>query len=1043
MASNAGPTEQQKRRRRWVRAWLPWIAIPLLALPAIWPFLRAGLPLSADGTLHLLRLVALDHNMQQGMFYPRWMPELFLGYGYPLLNFYGPATYYAGEALHLLGLGHAYALMGVFILSIVTAGYGAYLMAADMFDEQDPGLRPWPGLAAAVAYMYAPYFLTNVYMRGALGEVGAQALIPWIFWSFRRLLRAPRPARYILPAALSLGGLAATHNITLLWIPLLLLAYIGVIWWREKSSNRLAWALTGGAAAMGVSAFFWLPLIGERGYLSSVAFDIAATYMGENAWTWANFLDLHIPFDYTLSIPFQLGLAQLILAVAGFALLRRRTAEWWFWAAVALLAMLGVSQLALPLWMNSEILLIAQFPWRLLSVISLPLALLAGGIVTRLQHGPRLALASVILLILIMINNRPLPGQIATLIADGRNLGVANVTQFEADTRAYGASSSSEFMPRWASDSVFSPLPPADPNEPTPAIRLDAASPFRIDALIDAPAATTLRFSNFYFPGWRATLNGTPVATRPDDARGLLAVDIPAGEQRLILSWAGTGLQRIADIISLLTLAGLVGLALFAGRKPSGRGLGRGALWAVVPGLLLLFGLTAFFKPPPTGADLQPPAASLENDALQLLGLRTALSRGRYLEVYPYWLVKETPPDLRVAWRLLGADGASYSVGGGRPYFKAVQAANWSPNTLVDDAYQLALPPGLAAGTYQLQVRLGMTDGAPEAEIPAVTVATVALPATSTATLQPALPVDARVGSSAILDGADVRRNGKLLDFSDSRPPVVKPGDRLEYRLYWRAENNGMEENYHAFLHLLDIDQKALFKGDQLPGPVLSPPLLWDAYTAQPDVYWFTVGKDAQPGLYWPNAGLYRFATQERLPVRDATGAALGDRLILPPVKVLNNQSASLNQTVKAAFDGLGALEGYSLALPAGGLQAGDVFTLTVQYNARPGETLAPDYTQFVHLYDPALGMAAQQDSQPRHGGNPTSSWVDGEVIVDEIPLQVSEEAAPGTYRLLFGLYDAQAGGARVPVYGADGQRLENDQVVLAELEVGRTVSAQ
>ena len=253
-------------------------------------------------------------------------------------------------------------------------------------------------------------------------------------------------------------------------------------------------------------------------------------------------------------------------------------------------------------------------------------------------------------------------------------------------------------------------------------------------------------------------------------------------------------------------------MALFAGRRPSGRGLGRRALWAVVPGLLLLLGLAAFFKPPPSGADLQPPAAPLGNDALQLLGLRARVRDARYLEVYPYWLVRETPPDLRVDWRLLGADGASYAVGGGRPYFKAMDAANWSPNTLVDDAYQLALPEG--------------------------------------------------------------------------------------------------------------------------------------------------------------------------------------------------------------------------------GLRVGDVFTLTVQYKARPGDNPTPDYTQFVHLHDPALGMAAQRDSQPLNGGNPTSSWVDGEVIVDEIPLQVSEEAAPGSYRLLFGLYDAQAGGARVPVYGVDGERLEDDQVVLAELKV-------
>ena len=42
---------------------------------------------------------------------------------------------------------------------IIMAGYGAYLLANDMFDDQAANLRPWPALIAAVAYVYAPYFL--------------------------------------------------------------------------------------------------------------------------------------------------------------------------------------------------------------------------------------------------------------------------------------------------------------------------------------------------------------------------------------------------------------------------------------------------------------------------------------------------------------------------------------------------------------------------------------------------------------------------------------------------------------------------------------------------------------------------------------------------------------------------------------------------------------------------------------------------------------------------------------------------------------------
>jgi hypothetical protein len=97
---------------------------------------------------------------------------------------------------------------------------------------------PLAALVAATAYMATPYLLTNAYLRGALGEVGAQALLPWIFWSFRRLVRDPRPARFVLPAALSLGGLAATHNITLLFAPPVLLVYLAVLAWPRQPTNH-------------------------------------------------------------------------------------------------------------------------------------------------------------------------------------------------------------------------------------------------------------------------------------------------------------------------------------------------------------------------------------------------------------------------------------------------------------------------------------------------------------------------------------------------------------------------------------------------------------------------------------------------------------------------------------------------------------------------------------------------------------------------------------------------------------------------------------
>src|SRR5450759_1535252 len=202
--------------------------------------------------------------------------------------------------------------MGAFAVLIVAAGMGMYLMALAIFGPR----RRAAAMVAATAYMYAPYLLTNVFIRGAIAEVGAQALLPWIMWSTWRVLTAERPAPYVLPVALSLGGLIITHTINLLFVPPLWIAFVVTTWLvTGRRPAKLAWAVLAGAAAAGISCFFWVPLLLERGYLAATAYQVSAKYLPENVWTLKNFLDTSFLFNYTFAIPFRLGLAQLALAL--------------------------------------------------------------------------------------------------------------------------------------------------------------------------------------------------------------------------------------------------------------------------------------------------------------------------------------------------------------------------------------------------------------------------------------------------------------------------------------------------------------------------------------------------------------------------------------------------------------------------------------------------------------------------------------------------------------------------------------------------------
>ena len=129
----------------------------------------------------------------------------------------------------------------------------------------------------------------------------------------------------------------------------------------------------------------------------------------------------------------------------------------------------------------------------------------------------------------------------------------------------------------------------------------------------------------------------------------------------------------------------------------------------------------------------------------------------------------------------------------------------------------------------------------------------------------------------------------------------------------------------------------------------------------------------------------------------------------------------------------LATLVGYDLAVPETGMRAGSQISLTLYYRANAATD--QDLTRFAQLYSPELGMAAQQDSPPAQGGNPTWAWVPGEVVSDTVTLTVGEEARPGKYVLQVGLYNP-SDGMRLPVRDQAGNPLPDGQVVLAELSL-------
>ncbi|MDW8098673.1 MAG: DUF2079 domain-containing protein [Anaerolineae bacterium] len=122
----------------------------------------------------------------------------------------------------------------------------------------------------------------------------------------------------------------------------------------------------------------------------------------------------------------------------------------------------------------------------------------------------------------------------------------------------------------------------------------------------------------------------------------------------------------------------------------------------------------------------------------------------------------------------------------------------------------------------------------------------------------------------------------RLLGY-DAGPTVVRPGEELHVRLYWRARAP-IAESYTVFVHLLDANHQVRGQRDGLPGGGLRPTYTWAFGEVVVDEVRLVVAPEASPGPHQLEVGMYLTASGTRLPVTDAAGNPQGDRVLLPQI---------------------------------------------------------------------------------------------------------------------------------------------------------------
>ncbi|NJL97717.1 MAG: hypothetical protein HC924_02210 [Synechococcaceae cyanobacterium SM2_3_2] len=148
-----------------------------------------------------------------GQIYPRWLEGSYFGLGSPTFSFYPPLCMIS--TLPFVWLGTGKALVGSMVLATVVRAWGSYWAARQVWSAP---------ISLAVLMMAAttPYFVLDIYDRGAIAEVWGLSLMPWVIGAGLGLTRATlsrsRWWPWALALALAYGGLALTHlPMVLVW----------------------------------------------------------------------------------------------------------------------------------------------------------------------------------------------------------------------------------------------------------------------------------------------------------------------------------------------------------------------------------------------------------------------------------------------------------------------------------------------------------------------------------------------------------------------------------------------------------------------------------------------------------------------------------------------------------------------------------------------------------------------------------------------------------------------------------------------------------
>jgi len=531
--------------------WL-WVIVVLSGL-VLWPlFMKGYFPHQDD--LQVIRIFEMRKCFADLQLPCRWVPDMGYGNGFPLFNYYGVFPYYLGAVFSFI-LSYINSAKALFFIPLLLGGISMYFLGKELFGTK-------AGFVAGILFLFAPYRALDTYVRGAIAESFAIAIIPLVFYFSLRLIKRGKSADFI-GTSLSLLFFLTSHNImTLLFTPVFVVWLLLILYLKNwKNFKTLILSLLFG---FGMAAFFLLPAYFEKNLVQTNTLTIFALDW-RNHFISVGRLFVDRSWGYTgatksmeSDMSFQIGWPHWWLVILSVILITLGLAKSVkienikkylmpvFLVAAFCFSVFMIHNKSTFIWERIGILAYVQFPWRFLSVSIFSASLLGGYCISAIRWKYVNFLAALIVILTVVLNWQYFRPQ-----------------NFESNvTDATKLTGESWLLQEGGSITDYLPVTATVPVEPAPSNPLLLSGNSEISNFIEKsnrfsfPAAVKINsvidVPVFYFPNWEVTVNGK-VYTHSLGDIGRIEIKLPPGTYKVKGAFKNTPIRTFANIISVLS----------------------------------------------------------------------------------------------------------------------------------------------------------------------------------------------------------------------------------------------------------------------------------------------------------------------------------------------------------------------------------------------------------------------------------------------------------------------------------------------------------